>query len=129
MLSPDVARAIQNIRDAFPESTIVVREDADGGAWVIVEQIEIGPLYEQEKSWFGFHITYPYPSADIYPHFARGDLARSDRRVLGAALSTGHTFLDRPAVQISRRSNRLDPKTDTALHKLLKVIEFVRTHP
>jgi len=37
------------------------------------------------------------------------------------------TFENRTAVQISRRSNRLDPATDTALIKLHKVLEWLRT--
>lgn len=36
-------------------------------------------------------------------------------------------FEDRPAVQISRRSNRLNPATDTAVIKLHKVLAWLRS--
>lgn len=129
MLTPHVERAILEIRTALPENPVAVHEDGDGGARVIVEGMQLGGPYSQESTWIGFHITFPYPSADVYPHFVRNDLARKDQRALGEGFSPGQKFLERPAVQVSRRSNRLDPRTDTALHKLLKVMHWLENRP
>ena len=129
MLTPAVTEAVQEIQRAFSIHPIVVDEDGDGGARVLVEDLEIGSPYRQDKSWMGFHITFPYPSSDVYPHFVRADLARVDGRPLGDGLSGGQSFLGRPSVQISRKSNRLDPRNDTALHKMVKVLEWLRTRP
>lgn len=128
MLTPQVEQAITDIQAAFPDRPLVVREDGEGGARVIVENVALGPPYHQRETWVGFHITFPYPSSDVYPHFVRGDLSRLDGRPLGEAMSP-NSFLERPAVQISRKSNRLNPAADTALYKLLKVIQWLKTRP
>ena len=39
------------------------------------------------------------------------------------------TFEGRPAIQISRRSNHINPRTDTALIKLQKVLTWLTTRP
>jgi hypothetical protein len=130
-----VARAVQEIKDAFPNNEafpkdrVVVQEDDQGGAWVLVEDADIGELYETPKSWIGFRITFQYPNADVYPHFARSDLVRKDKRPLGEGTSGGHNFVGRPAIQLSRRSKQLNPAIDTALLKLMKVLHWLSTHP
>jgi hypothetical protein len=119
-----VAAALDEIREAFPEAAVSVREDGDGGAFVIVEPLDPGAPYLQRETWVGFHITFQYPFADVYPHFVRSDLVRVDGQVLGEATSPG-SFDDRPAIQLSRRSNRLNPNSDTAALKLVKVLAWL----
>ncbi len=129
-IKPDVERAVAEIRAAYPDTTVTVREDGDGGAYVIVEAVNLGPKYHPETSWIGFRITFQYPSADTYPHFVRGDLARADEKPFGDGMSLLPTpFEGRAAVQVSRRSNHLDPRTETALIKLQKVLAWVRSRP
>lgn len=122
-----VEQAIDEIRrvEAKP---LLIREDGEGGAYVILEQIDPGEPYVQTSTWIGFRISFQYPHADVYPHYVRGDLSRKDGRPLGAGTSIT-TFEGRPAVQLSRRSNNMDPLTDTALLKLHKVLHWLRTHP
>ncbi|GII96852.1 hypothetical protein [Sinosporangium siamense] len=128
-LNRQVADAIEWIRLHVDPSPVTVREDGEGGAFVIVESIALGDaLYHQTESWIGFRITFQYPYADVYPHYVRGDLTRRDASPLGEAMSVS-SFEGRPAIQISRRSNRLNPVTDTAVIKLVKVIEWLRTRP
>lgn len=129
MVKPAVERAIEEIRAAFAGVPVTVREDGEGGAYVIVEDIDPGPPYEQRTTWIGFRITFQYPYADTYPHFVRGDLARADKRPLGEGISQNHTFEGRSAAQISRRSNHLDPTTETALLKLEKVLTWLASRP
>ncbi len=124
-MTPDVAKAIAEIRATFPDAQVSVREESDGGAVVFVEPIDPGEPYKQRETWIGFRIGFQYPYADVYPLFVRGDLARADGRTLGEAMS-GTTFEGRPAVQLSRRSNHLNPATDTAAIKLLKVLAWLR---
>ncbi|NRQ30620.1 hypothetical protein HII36_02025 [Nonomuraea sp. NN258] len=128
-LNRQVAEGIEGIRLQVDPSQVTVREDNEGGAFVIVESITLGgDLYQQTESWIGFRITFQYPYADVYPHYVRGDLARCDGSPLGEAMSVS-SFEGRPAIQISRRSNRLNPVTDTAVIKLVKVIEWLLTRP
>ena len=127
-MTPEVSTAIEEIRDAYQGSTVEVHEDGAGGAWVIVEPIDPGPTFVQRETWVGFQITFQYPAADCYPHFVRPDLARVDGQPLGDATSAGTFGFDqRPGIQLSRRSNRLNPATDTAEIKLTKVIEWLRS--
>lgn len=125
-MTEEVAAAIKEIGAAFPEAAVTVREDGDGGAFVTVDPLDPGSPYVQDATWMGFQITFQYPCADVYPHFVRHDLSREDGQPLGEATSHG-SFDGRPAIQLSRRSNQLNPETDTAAFKLLKVLEWLRS--
>jgi hypothetical protein len=122
-LTPDVAAALEEIRLAFPHSALTVDPDSSGGARIILEQVHVtSPLF-QDSTWVGFYITHAYPYADIYPHYVRADFVLSGQP--NAPLAKGHEFLGRAAIMVSRRSNRHNPATDTALLKLQKVLEWL----
>lgn len=123
-MTPEVDGAISEIAAAFPKCQLESVEDGNGGAYVTIKDVPIPGPYDQDTSWFGFHITHTYPYADVYPHFVRHDLSRRDKKPLGAGLSIG-SYRNRPAIQVSRRSNRLNAATDTALLKLQKVIKWL----
>lgn len=125
-MTPLVSSAVEQVRAAFPGIQVDVRDESDGGAVVFVADVDPGVQYEQRSTWIGFRITFQYPYSDVYPHFVRGDLARTDGAALGEAM-TATTFENRPAVQISRRSNHLNPATDTAVIKLHKVLTWLRS--
>ncbi|MGB5102531.1 MAG: hypothetical protein WBO04_04330 [Steroidobacteraceae bacterium] len=127
-INAPVSAAIENLHACFPSSEIVIEPDGNGGARVAVETVELSDAYVQNTTWLAGHLVSQLPYADIYPIFVRGDLARRDGRPLGTGLSPGHMFLNRSAVQASRRSNRRDPALELAGHKFLKVIEWLRTH-
>lgn len=127
-LAPEVGRAINEIADAFLDATVSAEADGEGGAYVFVRDVALAPIYRQRGTWVGFHITYTYPSADVYPHYVREDLCRVDGASLGAGMSPA-PFRDRPAIQLSRRSNRLNPAMDTALLKLQKVLRWLNNRP
>lgn len=128
VLAP-VAVAIADLRSCFPGSELRVEPDGAGGARVAVERVELSSIYRQTETWIAGHFVPQLPYADVYPLFVRGDLARVDGRALGTGLSQGHMFLERTAVQVSRRSNRRDPAVEMVSHKFLKVIEWIKQHP
>ncbi len=123
---PAVAKAIEEIRCTFEGCDVEVEADGSGGALVVVRGVPMGCPYVQPEVWFGFQITFQYPHADVYPHFTNADLARSDGGSLGGGFGTA-SFQGQSAIQISRRSNRLNPQRDTAALKLLKVISWMRS--
>lgn len=127
-MKPEVERAVAEIRAEYSDVTVTVQEDGEGGAYITVEKVDLSDLYQEGTTWVGFRVTFQYPYADTYPHFVRPDLARRDGKALGEGMSAG-TFLGRPAIQVSRRSNHLDPRTETALLKLQKVLQWIRTRP
>lgn len=125
-IKEEVADAIGEIEATFEGATVSIDEDGDGGAYVIVDPVDPGEPYEQDETWIGFQITFQYPFSDVYPHFVRADLRRNDGAGLVEGMSMG-SWRERQAVQISRRSNHLDPQTDTAVIKLHKVLDWLRT--
>ena len=132
MTAPDVDKVTPEVRKAIAEIAAVhpnigVDPDGDGGAYIVVKDMPLAPFYQQRQTWVGFHITYGYPQADVYPHFVRGDLRRVDDANLGDGTSLEKTFRGLAAIQISRRSNRLNPAVDTALLKLQKVIRWLNS--
>jgi hypothetical protein len=121
MLKPAVSKAIEELKAQF-DGRVKVTETGDGGAYVVVDDVELGAPYEQDKTWFGFTLTAVYPYADIYPHFARPDLSRKDGVPLAVPIHIDQNFYGTSAVMISRRTRLtgVDNPNDAAL-KLLKV--------
>lgn len=121
MLVPAVAEAIAALRANYPAHALSVTEDTDGGAVVVIQDIDVSAACMPATTWIGFRITFQYPYADIYPHYARPDLVRRDGSVLGALVD----FDGQKALQISRRSNHRDPARDTAVLKLQRVVQWL----
>jgi hypothetical protein len=131
----DVRTAIDEVTQGFPGHELRELEDDEGGAYVIVEKLDLGDRYAPTVSWVGFHVTHPYPDADVYPHFLRGDLTYSGS---GALEATGWPESMAPnqvmpgfnlaAIQVSRRSNHWNPDRDTAALKLTRVLDWIRSH-
>lgn len=119
-----VQEAIEEIRHTWADAVVAVKDDGEGGAYVRIEPIDPGATYVQRETWIAFRITGQYPYADVYPLFVRPDLARTDGQPLGEALSPT-PFDGEPAIQVSRKQNHLDPTTDTAAIKVLKVIKWL----
>lgn len=125
-INRNVAEAIEEIRETFDETAVTVHGDGSGGAWVVIDAVPLGPIYTQDDSWIAFLITFAYPDADVYPHFVRPDLSRADGAALGAGFSqTTWGLTGKPGMQLSRRSNRLNPAVDTAATKVLKVLKWL----
>ena len=128
-LTDHVTRAIADIEACFGSANVSNREDGEGGAYVMVEGVSLGGPWAEKSTWVGFRITHTYPYADVYPHFVRRDLTRSDgAAALGEAMSLA-TFDGREAIQLSRASHRRDPMRETALLKLQKVLAWLRGRP
>jgi hypothetical protein len=129
-ITPEIQVALDELRATFPDSLVTFEESGDGGAWVRIEPVDLGPAYTQSTSWIAFHLPYVYPESDIYPMFVRPDLARFDGQPLGDGFAqpvgcgvTGSV----QGTQLSRRTAILEPETNTAVGKVLKVLRWVRT--
>ena len=129
MIPAAVLGAIDELRQQFPDSTVEVREDGSGGAYLRIERVDLGPTYTEatRHTWIGFGIGFQYPHADVYPHFVRVDLQRADGQPFGPGLSTPVRFVgwECEGVQVSRRSQRRDASTETAALKLMKVLKWM----
>jgi hypothetical protein len=103
-----------------------------------VDGVTIGRCFDPGSSWIGFHIAWTYPDSDVYPHFIDADIRyvgsgpvpnQHPGGNLPTALTRGATMpgFELPAIQVSRRSNHRNAETDSALQKLLRIAEFLRT--
>ena len=124
-MKPEVLTAVEELRVRFADAAVVADVTGDGGARVTIDPIDPGSTYVQRETWLKFLIGYQYPYADVYPLFVRPDLARVDGQSHGEGI-TSASFHGQPALQLSRRSNRLDPAIDTAALKVAKVVQWLR---
>ena len=124
-MKQDVANAIDELRRGFPATTVWSEQDREGGAYVIVEDIDIGTRYAPRSTWLGGHITALYPYADIYPMFIDASVRRADGVKFVPPVTLGHEFAGRPAIQISRANNHTQNFPQTVLAKIVKVINFL----
>lgn len=125
-MTAEVAAAIEELRLAFPSCSVTFEPEAQGGAYVTVRGIDIGETYNPSTTWFGFLIGFQYPRSDVYPHYMDVDVKRTDKANHGGGFANTN-WCQKTVIQISRRSNRLDPAVDTAATKLAKVVDWVRT--
>ena len=120
-----VQEAVEEIKRAFNDHPVSVEEEEQGGAYVTVSDLFIGSQYEPERSNCSFTITFQYPHADVYPHFLDAKIVRKDKKNHPQGFSLA-AWRGNSALQISRRSNQLDPAVDTAALKLLKVLQWIQ---
>ena len=128
-MKQDVANAIEELKRAFPSSEVSSSEDGSGGAYVVVENVDIGDRFRPSSTWLGGHIPALYPYADIYPLFIAENVRRVDGVAFQAPVTHGAQFLERPALQISRRNNHTQHYPQTAVAKFLKVLHFLEELP
>ena len=124
-MKQNVANAIEELKRAFPSSDVCSQEDGEGGAYVIVEDVEIGCRYRPSSTWLGGHITALYPYSDIYPLFMADNVRRVDGVAFQVPITPGAQFLERPALQVSRRNNHTQHFPQTAVAKFIKVLHFL----
>lgn len=134
-ITPEIETAITEIRDQHPDASVTVVPDGNGGAFVTLEALPLGPQYSQPETWMKFHITVNYPIADVYPHFIDpavriNDSTHPEVTPMGEGTALGKfqfAGAELRAIQVSRRSNHLNAAVDTAALKLTKVLHWLET--
>lgn len=121
----EVSNAIEELRRQFDPATLTVRDDGQGGGYVVIEPCELGPRFQPSATWVGFHIPAQYPYADIYPVFIGADVRRADAVPFQAPVTPGHQFEGRAAIQISRRNAAAQTGSQKATAKILKVLDYL----
>ena len=124
-MKQEVSSGIEELKRQFSASSLAVREDGQGGAYVIIEPVTLGPKYRPMDTWVGFHMPAQYPYTDIYPVFIGGNVVRSDGVPFSAPVTPGHVFEGRPAIQVSRRNSAAQSGTQKVIAKILKVLDFL----
>lgn len=121
----EVSTGIEELKRQFSSSSFTVREDGQGGAYVVMEPVTLSPKYRPAVTWIGFQIPAQYPYADIYPVFIGGDIVRTDGFPFIAPVTPGHHFEGRSAIQVSRRNSAAQNGTQKAPAKILKILDFL----
>ncbi len=121
----EVSSAIEELKRQFSAASFTVREDSYGGAYVIMEPLELGQKFRPVSTWIGFQIPAQYPYADVYPVFIGGDVVRTDGVPFQAPITPGHNFEGRAALQVSRRNSAAQSGFQKAAAKILKVLDFL----
>lgn len=124
-MKKEVVSSIEELKRQFPTALVTGQEDGQGGAYVIMEPISLGPKYKPDNTWLGFHISAQYPYADIYPVFIGAETNRVDGREFAAPVTRGHQFQGRTAIQVSRRNGAAQNGLQKATTKILKVLDFL----
>lgn len=124
-MKADVSNAIAELQRAFPSSTIDVVEDGEGGARFTIDKLDLGDRYTPREVWLGAHIPAQYPYADIYPLFMDPAVQRIDGVPFEAPITHGAQFNGLPAIQISRRNNHAQTHPQTAVSKIVKVLDYL----
>ena len=122
-------RALEVIKDAFPDWAVRTYPDGQGGLWVELTDVPLGPPYVQDDTFMAFLLPFTLPGSDIYPMFVRPDLTRLDGAPMGEGfavteLSWPAEQVPRPVVQVSRRT-RGSFVLQTASQKISKVLDWV----
>lgn len=134
-VTPEIEAAIAEIQHEHPDANLTWVADGTGGAFVTLDHVLLGAQYSQAATWIKFHITVNYPAADVYPHFIDPAVSITDSKhqetnPLGEGSALGNfqfAGAELRAIQVSRRSNRLNPAIDTAALKLAKVLHWLET--
>ena len=121
----EVSAGIEELKRQFSTSSFVVREDGQGGAYVVMDSVTLGPKYRPTVTWLGFQIPAQYPYADVYPVFIGGDVVRADGTAFVPPVTQGHHFEGRPAIQVSRRNSAAQSGLQKVPAKILKVLDFL----
>jgi hypothetical protein len=123
-LSPGVTVGITELQEHYRD--VVVVPTGDGGARVTVADVEMPETLMPRRSWVGFVLPYNYDEVQVYGHFVPADLRRADGGPLeGPGLQSGQSWEGRPATKVSRQSARWRPGADSALLKMLKVVDWL----
>lgn len=126
-MNQDVSQAIDELKRAYPDSTVTIVDDGQGGAYVIIETVDLGPRFNPQTSWMGGHIAALYPAADIYPVFIDACVTRADGKPFEAPVTPNATFQGRPALQVSRVNHQIHLAPQTAVMKFAKIRHFLET--
>src|SRR5260370_27957472 len=105
-MTPAIQAAVTDVEQSFLGYRVEVTPESQGGAYVIVHDLNLGERYVPATSWIGFLITFQYPYADVYPHFVRADLKRIDGTNMPLGFSGPIVWNGCQALKISRRSKR-----------------------
>jgi Prokaryotic E2 family E len=107
----EVFAALADLEREF--GSVAVQPAGDGGAYTIVDGIEIGPRWQPSPIALDFLIPSNFPYTYIYPFYTESPLQRLDGGPWPSALQRVN-WRGREMTQISLRPNRWQPQHENA---------------
>jgi hypothetical protein len=126
-----VLAGLEEVVHGFGISQVRIVPDGQGGVWIEISDVELGPPYAQDLTFAICLLPFNLPAADVYPLFVRHDLSRLDGRELGQGfqvitLQWPGDSVPRTVAQVSRRT-RGAFTLQTPRQKIDKVLDWVRS--
>jgi Prokaryotic E2 family E len=125
VIADAVARAISELEEDYVTDVV---QTGDGGAFVTLHDVDIGPHWVPATVDIETLIPFNYPFAAIYPFYTSEALQRVDSGAWPNALQRVE-WRARRVVQISLRANRWDPNVDTARGAIAQVELWFKVTP
>jgi hypothetical protein len=119
-LTPELAGAVEELEEAFPDRVSVETHDA-GGVVIRVRNIELSDRWIPATGDLWFVLPFHYPDAPIYPHHVTGATPTSLVPALQAVNWRGMAV-----TQVSLRHSAWTPTSDTAVGCVLATLSWLR---
>lgn len=132
MAHANVQRVVEILQREFAGSSVTFTDDGSGtgSGWVVIDPVVIGDRYTKNQTWMGAHLNSLLPFADIYPLYIGSDIQQASGAGHLPAITAGHIFQGRPALQVSKRTNHnLVPTVEAAAMKFIKVLHYIKEGP
>ena len=123
VIAGDVARGITELEEAFP-GRVSHDPDGAGGAYVIVEAINLGPRWTHPFAPLTLHLAYNYPASAIYPFYLPADVVPTDGSmppVLQPVEWRGSNV-----IQVSLRHTNWSPQLDNAVGSVMQTQSWLQ---
>lgn len=121
-LSPELARAVDELARAFPDRVSVEAQDQTG-VIVRIRDIPLGARWTPQSGDLWFAIPYHYPDAPVYPYYVIGATPAGG---LVPALQTV-TWRGIAATQVSLRHTAWNPTHDNVVGCVLQTQAWLRS--
>lgn len=126
-IEPEVQQALAEVTANINEGVLLAWPDGEGGAFVVVDDLDLGERWAPRQGWLGCRILNSYPDSELYPFYIRADARRVDGVDLSAPFNLGQSLFGQPATTVSRQPNRPIKGPRSAAVRFINVVDFVRT--
>jgi hypothetical protein len=124
VLSQGVSVGLQQLEEVFT-GRVRHEPDGEGGAFVVVEEIELGEHWSARTAELAFHLAYNYPASSIYPYYLQPDIVPA-----GGAFPQALQRVEwrgSPMIQVSLRQENWDPRRDNAVGAVMQTQDWLRS--
>ncbi len=129
-MTDEQADALADVEATFHEYQVDHAETDDGGLWVVVHQVAIGPGWNRELIDLAVKLQVTFPTTPPYPFYCEPGLGRTNGQVLSPTQATNIDTGDGvQRTQISLRINsqeRFDTGDETLSSRFMAVIDWLR---